>query len=70
MRAGADSKTVLQGEGTWLATSSDCREKDPPIQQCTGCQKTAEERGRPNKTGEAPSKKTSKRWVSAGMERT
>ncbi len=29
----------------WLATFSDCREKDQPMQQCTGCQKTAEERG-------------------------
>ena len=41
------SKPLLQqGEGKWLATSSDCREKDQPIHLCTGCQKTAEERGR------------------------
>ena len=26
-----------------LTTSSDCREKDPHLQQCTGSQKTAEE---------------------------
>ena len=39
-----DSKTLLQqGEGKWLATSSDCRKKDPPmyVKQYTGCQKTA-----------------------------
>ena len=29
----------------WLATLSDGKDKDPPIQQCTGCHKTAEERG-------------------------
>ena len=44
---------------TWLATLSDGKDKDPPIQQCTGCQKTAEERGGGRRRhGEAPTKKT------------
>ena len=44
------------------------REKDPPIQQCTGCQKTAGERwGGRIRHGKVHSKKTRKRWVSAGM---
>ncbi len=47
-QAWSDSKTVsLQGEGKWLATSSDCREKDRHIQQCTGWQK---KEGRQKKT--------------------
>ena len=46
-----------------------CREKDPPKQQCTGCQKMAEERGGGRRRhDEAPSKTTWKRWVSAGMD--
>ncbi len=52
-----------------MATSSACREKDPHIQQYTGCQKTAEERGGDRRRhGGVHSKKTWKRWVSAGME--
>ena len=40
---GRNGETLLQGEGNWLATSSDFIEKDPHIEQCTVCQKTAEE---------------------------
>ena len=62
-------RTILGISWKWLATSSDCREKDPPIQQCTGCQKTTEERGGGQRRhGEAPSKQTWKKWVSAGIE--
>ena len=54
---------------TMKIASSDCREKDPHIQQCTGCQKTAEERGGGwRRHSEAPSKNIWKKWVSAGME--
>ena len=37
---------TLQLEGQWLATSSDCRDKHPHIQQCTGCQITVEKEGK------------------------
>ena len=37
-------KLSTQGERKFVATSSDCREKDSRIQQCTGCQKKAEQR--------------------------
>ena len=69
-QAWSDSKTLLQqGEGKWPVTSSDSREKEPPTQQCTGCQKTAQERGGGRRRhSEAPSKKTWKTWVLAGME--
>ena len=71
-QAWSDSKTLLkQGEGKWLATSSDCRKKNQHIQQCTGCQKTAEERrGGRRRHGDVLSKKIWKKWVSAGMELT
>ena len=52
---------LQQGEGKWLAMFSDCREKEQPIQQCSGCQKTAEDRGEAEED-------MAKRWVSAGME--
>ena len=55
----------------WLATSSDYIEKDLPIQQCTGGQKTAEERGGGRRRhGEALSRNTWNRCVLAGMEPT
>ena len=42
--------TSIIKNGWPVDTSSDCREKDPQVQQCTGYQKTGEERGRPKKT--------------------
>ena len=54
----------VQGVGTWLATSPDCRKADAHKQQCTGCQKTQ------NKDGEALSKNIWVRYVLADMKPT
>ena len=59
----SDLKTLLQQRGgKWLATSSNCREKDPPVQQYrpTGRRK----RMRPKKTWRRNISR--KRWESAG----
>ena len=70
-RHGATPIHCCNEEKEWLATYSDCREKDQPIRQCTGCQKTADERGGGRRRHcEVHSKKTWERWVLAGMEPT
>ena len=43
-------------------------QRERPAHTATGCQKTAERGGGRRRRGVALSKKTSERWVSAGME--
>ena len=79
VRIGKAASTFQRHRPIWSSTTINLKiklrlytamiEKDPHIEQWTECNKSAKERGGGRRRyGEAPSKKTWKIWVLAGME--